>query len=162
LEGRGKHTSLFDYWRESFAKKSDRSSEVAKTIPPLPDPITPILRTGTRIHSITSKECVSFFKFFGHFLFYINICFPKLEMLQKRKLDGKEKLSQSKNSSKEMDFPRSKTKKSILDLSEPSKDLSIDLCGDEKDDEKEQQRISFQNHSPEHYQMKGSIIRQFH
>jgi hypothetical protein len=58
--------------------------------------------------------------------------------------------------------PRSKTKKSITDLSEPSKDLSIDFSGDEEDNEKEKHRISLQNHSPEHSQMKGSIIRQFH
>ena len=59
-KGEVTHTPLFEYWRGSFAKKSDRSSQVAQTIPPLPNPITPLLRTGTRIHSITSKECVSF------------------------------------------------------------------------------------------------------
>jgi len=84
-------------------------------------------------------------------------------MLRKRKLDGKEKLSQTKiNSSNEIEDPETKKRNSISDLSEPSKDLSIDLCGDEKDDEKEQQRISFQNQSPEHPKIIGSIVRQFY
>ena len=83
-------------------------------------------------------------------------------MLWKRKLDGKKKLSQTKiNSSNEIEDPETKKRNSISDLSEPSKDLS-DLCGDEKDDEKEQQRISFQNQSPEHPKIIGSIVRQFY
>ena len=83
-------------------------------------------------------------------------------MLRKRKLDGKEKLSQIKiNSSNEIEDQGSKKRNSISDLSEPSKDLS-DLCGDEKDDEKEQQHISFQNKSLEHSKIKGSIVRQFY
>ena len=36
-KGEVTHTPLFEYWRGSFAKKSDRSSQVAQTIPPLPN-----------------------------------------------------------------------------------------------------------------------------
>jgi hypothetical protein len=53
------HTSLFKYWKGSLVEKQDRCSEVAQTIPGLPNPITPLLRKGNRMNLITSKECVS-------------------------------------------------------------------------------------------------------
>jgi|688.fasta_scaffold70161_5 hypothetical protein len=53
------HTSLFKYWKGSHVEKQDRSSKVAQTIPALPNPITPLLRKGFQMNSLTSKDCVS-------------------------------------------------------------------------------------------------------
>jgi hypothetical protein len=54
------HTSLFNYWKKFFDVNSENLLlKVAKALPPLPNPITPLLRKEVRINAITSKESVS-------------------------------------------------------------------------------------------------------
>jgi hypothetical protein len=55
------HTSLFNYWKKFFDGASENLLvKVSKALPPLPNPITPLLRKEVRINAITSKESVSY------------------------------------------------------------------------------------------------------
>ncbi len=66
-KGAVQHTSLFNYWGKFFDGNSENLLlKVAKALPPLPNPITPLLRKEVRIHAITSKESVSCIYFIGY------------------------------------------------------------------------------------------------
>lgn len=56
-----KHTSLYSYWVTFHSEYQEESlDQLAEALPPLPNPVAPMIRSTKRIDAITSQESVSF------------------------------------------------------------------------------------------------------